>query len=128
KGNLYAEYTIPMGESGSLTLFGQLSHTDDIYYNAANADVARQEAYTLVDVRIGWTNAAGNLEVSAWNRNLTDERYFHNIVQFTSSSLPPPATAHTPPGSIITDPFSVGHALGYPAPGATWGLEMTYRF
>ncbi|MGA0705170.1 MAG: TonB-dependent receptor, partial [Steroidobacteraceae bacterium] len=128
KGNLYAEYTIPMGESGSLTLFGQLSHTDDIYYNAANADVARQEAYTLVDVRIGWTNAAGNLEVSAWNRNLTDERYFHNIVQFTSSSLPPPATTQPAPGSIITDPFSIGHALGYPAPGATWGLEMTYRF
>lgn len=128
KGNLYAEYTIPMGESGSLTLFGQLSHTDDIYYNAANADVARQEAYTLVDVRVGWTNAAGNLEVSAWNRNLTDERYFHNIVQFTSSSLPPPATSQPAPGSIITDPFAVGHALGYPAPGATWGLEMTYRF
>jgi len=128
KGNLYAQYSLNLGGAGTVTLFGQVSHTDDIYFNAANADVARQEGYTLVDARVGWTSASGAFEVAAYGKNLTDEEYFHNIVQFTSSSLPPAAAAPTPPEAIVTDPFAVGHALGYPAPGATWGLEVNYRF
>jgi iron complex outermembrane receptor protein len=128
KGNAYAQYDIRLGNAGTLSLFGQVSHTDDIYFNAANADVARQSAYTLVDARVAWTSDSGAIELAAYGKNLTDEKYFHNIVQFTSSSLPPPATTPAPAGGIITDPFAVGHALGYPAPGATWGLEVNYRF
>jgi hypothetical protein len=49
-------------------------------------------------------------------KNLTDEDYFHNIVQFTSTS------------DARKDVFAIGNALGYPAAGRHWGLEVTYRF
>ncbi|MEZ5500388.1 MAG: TonB-dependent receptor [Steroidobacteraceae bacterium] len=127
KGNLFAQYRVPLG-SGSLTLFGQLSHTDDIYFNAANEDVAKQSAITLLDASLSWRNADESLEVSLYGKNLSDEEYFHNIVQFTSSSLPPPGVAVPGQGTVITDPFAIGHSLGYPAPGRTWGLSLNWRF
>jgi iron complex outermembrane receptor protein len=127
-GNVYGQYVAPLGDNGDLTFFAQLSHTDDVYFNAANADVARQKAITLLDAQIGWTNPSGALEVSLYGKNLTDEEYFHNIVEFTSSSLPPPSAALPAPGDTITDPFATGHSLGYPAPGRTWGLTLRWNF
>ncbi|MBK6596429.1 MAG: TonB-dependent receptor [Proteobacteria bacterium] len=128
KGNVFGEYTVPVGNAGNLTVFGQLSYTDDIYYNAANSPEARQAAVTLLDARVGWTNTDENLEVSLYGKNLSDEEYFHNIVQFTSSSLPPPGIAVPGQGTVVTDPFAIGHSLGYPAPGRTWGLNVNYKF
>ena len=58
----------------------------------------------------------GGLEVAAFGKNLGDEDYFHNIVQFTSTS------------DARRDPFNIGNALGYPAPGRQWGVELLYRF
>ena len=50
-----------------------------------------------------------------YGKNLTDEEYLHNIVQFTSTS------------DARIDVFGIGNALGYAAPGRTWGVEFTYR-
>jgi outer membrane receptor protein involved in Fe transport len=75
-----------------------------------------QAAYTLLDLRIGYENRARNLGLGAFVKNLTDEDYFHNIVQFTSTS------------DARKDIFAIGNALGYPAAGRQWGLEATYRF
>ena len=127
KGTAFAEYVSAMGP-GELTLFGQISHTGSIYFNAANDPVARQDSYTLVDGRVAWTPDSGSFEVAAYGKNIFNKNYFHNIVQFTSTSLTPPATALPGAGVPVTDPFSIGHALGYPAPGAEWGIELTYRF
>lgn len=128
KGNVYAQYFRSLGDRGSLSFFGQVSHTGEIFFNAANDQFGRQDSITLLDAAISWTNAEGSFEVSLYGKNLSDEEYFHNIVQFTSSSLPPPATAPAAPGAVITDPFSIGHSLGYPAPGRTWGLRGRFSF
>ncbi len=128
KGNVSATYDIKLAGGGTVTLFGQLAHQDDVYFNAANDAAATQDAFTLLDARIAYTSANGAMEVSLSGKNLTDEDYFHNIVQFTSTSLPPPAAALPAVGATITDPLSIGHALGYPAPGRQIGIEITYRF
>lgn len=128
KGNAFIEYAHDMGSMGTLTFFGQASYTDRIFFNAANDRNASQKSYTLVDGRITWAPEAGNFEVSVFGKNLWDKEYFHNIVQFTSTSLTPPATALPGPGVPVTDPFSIGHALGYPAPGRQWGIEARYKF
>ncbi|MDX2142930.1 MAG: TonB-dependent receptor [Rhodospirillaceae bacterium] len=128
KATTFGEYVADMGTSGTLTVFGQLSHTGAIYFNAANDPNARQKSYTLLDGRIAWTPSNANFEIALYGKNLTEEEYFHNIVQFTSTSLPPPAAALPNAGVVVTDPFSIGHALGYPAPGRQWGIEATYRF
>jgi iron complex outermembrane receptor protein len=128
KGTLSALYERKLNGGGTLSLFGQAGHQDDIYFNAANDPNARQDAVTLLDARIAYTSANGSLEFALSGRNLSDEEYFHNIVQFTSTSLPPPAAALPAVGATITDPLSIGHALGYPAPGRQIGVEFTYRF
>ncbi|MDX2221794.1 MAG: TonB-dependent receptor [Rhodospirillaceae bacterium] len=128
KGTAFAEYVADMGNLGELSFFAQLSRTGTIYFNAANAPEATQDGYTLLDGRVAWKPSNGAFEVALYGKNLGDKDYYHNIVQFTSSSLTPPATALPGAGVRVTDPFSVGHALGYPAPGRQWGVEATYRF
>ncbi len=116
KGSLSGRYTATLPGGGSLSFFAQVSHTGEVYFNADNSAALTQSSYTLVDARVGYESASGALSVALFGKNLGDEEYFHNIVQFTSTS------------DTVRDVFNVGHALGYPAPGRQWGLELTYRF
>ncbi len=116
KLNATARYDVPLGSAGSLVLFGQLSYQDDVFFTQINEPEVGQEAFTLLDARIAWLDAGGHWELAAFGRNLTDEEYFHNGVRFTSTSDP------------ALDVFQIGNALGYPAPGRSWGLQATYRF
>lgn len=116
KATAHAQYTFALGES-ALIVGTQIAYQDRVYFNSpANAAVASQDAVTLIDARVAWQNAGRTLEVSAFGKNLGDEEYFHNIVQFTSTS------------DANKDVFSVGNALGYAAAGRSWGLELLYRF
>lgn len=116
KGSISATYSINLASGGAISLQGAAHHQGRVFFLPANTTVMSQASYTLVDARIGYENEAGNLAVGAFVKNLTDEDYFHNIVQFTSTS------------DARKDVFAIGNALGYPAAGRQWGLEVTYRF
>lgn len=116
KGSISASYSINLANGGQINLLGTAHHQGRVYFLPANTSVMSQASYTLVDARVGYENAAGNFAVGAFVKNLTDEAYFHNIVQFTSTS------------DARKDVFAIGNALGYPAAGRQWGLEVTYRF
>jgi iron complex outermembrane receptor protein len=115
KGTLSVAYGIDVASGGRVSLLGQLSHQGQVFFLPANTQVMSQKAFTLLDARIAYTSENGALEVAAFGKNLTDEGYFHNIVQFTSTS------------DGRNDPFNIGNALGYAAPGRQWGVELTYR-
>jgi iron complex outermembrane receptor protein len=115
KGTLSVAYGIDVASGGRISLLGQLSHQGQVFFLPANTQVMSQKAFTLLDARIAYTSDNGALEVAAFGKNLTDEGYFHNIVQFTSTS------------DGRNDPFNIGNALGYAAPGRQWGVELTYR-
>jgi iron complex outermembrane recepter protein len=116
KGALSGRYTATLGNGGELSFFAQLAHTGKVYFNPDNSAALTQDAYTVFDARVGYRNESGSLSVALFGKNLGDEEYFHNIVQFTSTS------------DTVRDVFNIGHALGYPAPGRQWGVELTYRF
>lgn len=116
KGSLSVGYSIDLASGGQVTLFGAVNHQGRVFFLPANTTVMSQASYTLVDARIGYENESGDWAVGAFVKNLTDEEYFHNIVQFTSTS------------DARKDVFAIGNALGYPAAGRQWGLEFTYRF
>jgi iron complex outermembrane recepter protein len=116
KLNATAQYSLSLGERGTLLLFGQLSYQDDLFFTQINEAEVGQEAITLLDARIAWLDASGRWELAVHGKNLTDEDYFHNGVRFTSTSDP------------AKDVLQIGNALGYPAPGRTWGVKATYRF
>lgn len=115
KFNLGVEYDIELGNGQLLTLNGQISHQDDVFFTQFNEPVVGQDSFTLVDGRVAY-QVNENLEVALFGRNLTDEEYFQNVVRFTSTS------------DAIRDPLGIGNALGYPAPGRTYGLQAMYRF
>ena len=125
KMTAFAQYDFPLTGAGTFSVFGQVSYTDAVFFNAANDPVARQAGYTLLDARVAYRSSGGHFEIAALGKNLANREYVHNIVQFTSTSNPPSLPG---PQGVITDRFAVGNALGYPAPGRTWGLEMTYRY
>ncbi|MBU6379634.1 MAG: TonB-dependent receptor, partial [Gammaproteobacteria bacterium] len=109
KGSLSATYGIDLAGGGRVSLQGAAHHQGRVYFLPANTSVMSQAAYTLLDLRIGYESAARNLSLGAFVKNLTDEDYFHNIVQFTSTS------------DARKDIFAIGNALGYPAAGRQWG-------
>ena len=116
KGSISATYRFDLSGGGSISLLGAAHHQGRVYFVPANTTVMSQSSYTLVDARIGYENESGDLAVGAFVKNLADEDYFHNIVQFTSTS------------DARKDVFAIGNALGYPAAGRQWGVEVTYRF
>ncbi|MFM8516786.1 MAG: hypothetical protein ACKODA_02725, partial [Nevskiaceae bacterium] len=116
KGSISATYGINLTNGGRVSIQGAAHHQGRVYFLPANTSVMSQASYTLVDARIGYENKAGSLAVGAFVKNLTDEDYFHNIVQFTSTS------------DARKDVFAIGNALGYPAAGRQWGVDVTYRF
>ena len=116
KGSVSARYRIALSGGGSVSLFGQLAHQGDVNFNPDNSAALTQKSYTVFDARVGYESESGDFSAALFGKNLGDEEYFHNIVQFTSVS------------DTTRDLFNVGHALGYPAPGRQWGVELTYRF
>jgi iron complex outermembrane receptor protein len=61
------------GLSGMLHVRGDISYSDEFFYNLRNFDADKFDSYTLVGLGLGWENAEANLKVDLAIRNLTDE-------------------------------------------------------
>ena len=77
------QYTLPI-ESGLLSARVDYSYKGDIYYGLDDGsyeaykedkDLAGQPAFELVDTRITWSNTNQDLSVTAYMKNVFDERY-----------------------------------------------------
>lgn len=76
KWSLGVQYSIDLGDHGSLTPRIDAAYQDDMFTSGTNTAPSRIAAYTLANARLTWRNAANDLEVSAEVTNLTDEYYF----------------------------------------------------
>jgi iron complex outermembrane recepter protein len=115
-GSLSVGYEIPLAAGGSVSLLGQLSHRGKVFFLPANTSAMSEPSYSLLDARVSYRSASGAFEAGVYGKNITDETYFQNRVQFTSTS------------DARNDPFNIGNVLGYVAPGRQWGVDFTYRF
>ncbi|MET0207490.1 MAG: TonB-dependent receptor, partial [Burkholderiaceae bacterium] len=77
--------------------------TDSFETDVPNTRIMHVAGYHLIDARLAWTDAAGNLEVAAWGRNLGDVDHVVHTIAFLGNG------------------FSL-----YGAP-RTYGLSVTYR-
>ena len=117
KANLNGTYTWETGGGGEFALFAQMSYQSEIFHTQFNDPLIGQDAITLFDARFSYYDPEGRWEAGIWGKNLTDEEYFQNTVRFTSLSEGNPA-----------DRFNIGAGLGYPAPGVSYGVDVTIRF
>lgn len=80
--NLSASYEIGLSQGSSITLMGNVSWQDDVYYSQFNKPSIGQEAYALANARVAWISASGRTEVAAFARNLFDEEYYDSAIEF----------------------------------------------
>ena len=60
---------------GSISLIGGVSYKDDMYQFEIPNPLLDTDAYTLVDLSLGWRDDDGHYSLSLHGRNLTDEEY-----------------------------------------------------
>lgn len=59
---------------GNMSWQGDLSYSDEYFYNLRNFDADKFDAYTMVNTRIAWENPETGLQLTLAIRNLTDDR------------------------------------------------------
>ena len=107
KFTLSAEYDLPLGGAGKLTLRGEYSHTDKLYHDVFNNDFAQQDEISMGNARLIWTPAAASMEgirVVAFVENISDEEFI----------------------SIHTPNATTGGTISQYGPPRTWGVSIRY--
>ena len=69
-----ARYTIPLAAGSSIAIQGDVSYSDEFYYNLRNFDADKFDSYTMVNGLISWTSSDQSLVASLLINNITDER------------------------------------------------------
>ncbi|MDD9802037.1 MAG: TonB-dependent receptor [Deltaproteobacteria bacterium] len=127
-GNLALEYsTRPIGQAGVvMTARFDLRDVSELQWFAVSTlpgnpapyrtpinpflDAMSEDGYTLYDLRLTFSNipgfAGGKAQVSLWGKNVTDEEYILNGIDFGALGFA---------GAIFGDP-------------ATWGADITFEF
>lgn len=98
----------PLGRLGDLSLRADYAWQSKVYFTVFNIDAASQDAYGLLGARARWASPDERWQVTAFAENLTDERYFTNLV--------------------LTGAFYGAEFIGPLGPPRTYGVEVSYRF
>ena len=59
---------------GTMSMQGDVSYSDEFYYNARNFDADKFSSYVMANARLSWMSDDGKLSGAFAIRNLTDER------------------------------------------------------
>ena len=59
---------------GMLSVQGDVTYSDEYFYNLRNFDADKFDSYILANAKIGWRNSSDNWEVNLAIRNITDDR------------------------------------------------------
>ena len=89
---------------GTLAVQADAKYNDDQYFSVNNDPVLAQDAYSVINARVGYTAASGRFGVALWGRNLGDEQYAtgaYDLAAFGFDQL------------IVGDPRSYGLTLSY---------------
>jgi iron complex outermembrane receptor protein len=60
--------------SGSLAIQGDISYSDEYYYNLRNFDADKFDSYVMLNSQLSWMSTDGLWQATLAVRNLTDER------------------------------------------------------
>jgi outer membrane receptor protein involved in Fe transport len=106
-GNLVADFDVPLGALGLLTIGGDLSYRSRYFNDPNNTQLLAQDAYTLLGAHMRLRTANERWELTAFGTNLSDKRFKTNGLQSY--------------GSFGTADATYG-------PPREWGLTVRARF
>lgn len=120
QGSLAGDWTLPLSDRFEAFVGGSVSWIDEQNIGATsnNNPQTLQEAYTLVNARVGVRSPSGDWELTLFGNNLTDEGYCQVLFdQAFGSQL----------GAVdaVNNTSVQRCALGAPR---TWSLRATYNF
>jgi iron complex outermembrane receptor protein len=98
----YTQYEIDLGRFGALTPRLDYTWRSRIFFTPNNDSSLGDDSRWLLHARLGWTDSSDRFDLSFWVRNLTDEAYRVESLDFT------------PPQSLqqINYAFSVPRTIG----------------
>ncbi|PQM29091.1 hypothetical protein CVO77_11940 [Sphingopyxis lindanitolerans] len=111
------EYVANVPGGSTLSFNASLNYRSAVDFIQFNFPLNRQKAVTLLNARVTWASPDERYALSLFGKNLTNVRYLHNIVTFTSVTAP-----------AALPLFPQGTSLGYPAEGRSVNVEATVRF
>ena len=71
--NVGLDWRIPVGSAGTISIAPSVHYQSEMELNLRNRADLRQDAYTTVDARVGFTPASGHWHVTLYGDNLTGE-------------------------------------------------------
>jgi iron complex outermembrane receptor protein len=86
-GNFHAEYDFGLGTRGTLTLMGDVSYKDDVYFTEFARLLEGQEAYTILDMQLRYASSDGRWVADLWGKNLTDEEVASSTFQLATARV-----------------------------------------
>jgi iron complex outermembrane receptor protein len=108
KWSFGAQYSIDLGDAGTLTPRFDAAFQDDIFFNATNRSSNKIEDYIIGNARLTWANVGKDLEISAEVTNLFDQYYLLTGFEFTLAG-----------GGFVS---------GQPGRPREWALTMKKKF
>lgn len=106
KYSIGTAYEHVFANGSSLTPRLDLAYQSHFFVNSGNTPNARVDAYTLLNGRLTWSNAEGDLDLALSVTNITDEYYFAGAF----------------------DNEQGGFAMGQPGRPREWAVSATKRF
>jgi len=70
-----ANYTIPLGRAGDLTLRGEVFHSDTVYFTPFDENIAKQAPYTLGNFFVTYRPSGSRFEFMAFVKNVSNTAY-----------------------------------------------------
>jgi iron complex outermembrane receptor protein len=86
-GNVHAEYDFGLMGQGTLTLMGDVSYKDDVYFTEFARLLEGQEAYTMFDAQIRYVSGDGRWNAELWGKNLSDEEVASSTFQLATARV-----------------------------------------
>lgn len=86
-GNFHAEYDFALAARGTLTLMGDVSYKDDVYFTEFARLLEGQEAYTILDLQLQYKSSDGRWTADLWGKNLTDEEVASSTFQLATARV-----------------------------------------
>src|SRR5690606_19895720 len=80
-GNIGFIQTLNLGENGELELGIDANYNGSFFFSAQNTPKMVQDAYTLINARIGYVYTPWNLRTTVFGRNITDTDYYIGLYQ-----------------------------------------------
>jgi iron complex outermembrane receptor protein len=102
-GNLHAEYDFALA-AGKLTLMGDVSFKDDVYFTEFARPLEGQDAYTTLDLQLRFLSGDGRWSAELWGKNLTDEEIVSSTFQLATARVI---------GATYVPPRTYGITVGY---------------